>query len=83
MQIDWIQMKKFFKAIGMAAVSGAITAFFSANPGNPKELSKAVALGAITGVAFLLNPNKNTTTQTTVLGATTEVNTVTKKVEIE
>lgn len=80
---DWNNMKKWFKAVGMAAAGGAMTAFFSTSPGNPKEMGKAVALGALTGISYLLNPNKNVTTQTTVLGATTEVNTVTKKVEVE
>lgn len=77
-------MAKWWKAAGVAALGGALGAVSTGEPLDLHKSGQQMVGGAVFGLlAFLINPNKQTTTQTTVVGATTHVDTVTTEKKVE
>lgn len=74
--------KKWLMATGAAAVTGAIGAAQTADPLNLAVSGKQVIGGAALGaLLYLMNPNKQKTTETTVVDANITTQTIEKKVE--
>ena len=71
-------MKLWFKTLLAAAIGGSLQAVMSADPSNVKEIGKIALSGAILGIAYRLKPEQSTT-HTTVVGAETQVKTITER----